>query len=121
MPQRVDVELEDWIGSPVVRLVRPGYARLPASSYQDEPAQLTARQAVFLRNLVRFAEAINTGDIPVDFTVGGAHLYLDRGCVKMAVHSGFLQELVNGPEGVVESVRLSWDVTGERRSPASPA
>lgn len=121
MPQRVDVELEEWSGSPVVRLVRPEYARLPATDYQDEPARLTARQAVFLRNLVRMAETIGTGELPVDF-IGpdGTHRYLDRGCIMMAVHAGFLQDLVDGPAGVVDSVRLSWDVVGERRSSASP-
>lgn len=119
MPQRIDVDLEDWTGSAVVRLVRSDYSRLPADAYQYEPAQLTPRQSVFLRNLIRIAETIGSGEIPVDFIgADGRHRYLDRGCVKMAVHAGFLQHLTDGPFGVVDSVRLSWDVDGERRSAA---
>lgn len=120
MPLRIDASLEEWPGSPVVRVVKRDYVRLPASSYQDEPARLTPRQAVFLRNLIQIAEATSSGEIPVDFMIDRTHLFLDRGCVKIAVHAGFLRELVNGPGGVVNSVRLAWDVTGQRHSPTFP-
>lgn len=120
MPQRIDVDLEPWPTSPVMRPVRRDYKRQAASSYQDDPAHLTRRQAVFLRNLIRIVEMTSSDEIPVDFIVGRSHLYLDRGCVKMAVHAGFLLNLVDGPMGVVDSVRLSWDVFGQRRAPAVP-
>lgn len=121
MLQGVEVELEEWAGSPVIRVARSDYTRLPAAAYRYKPAQLTARQAVFLRNLVRLAQTIGKGDIPVDFIGSdGTRRFLDRGCVTMAVHAGFLLDLIDGPTGVVDSVRLSWDVSGERRSPSVP-
>lgn len=107
----IDVTLEDWSGSPVIRTVRPGYARIPAAAYTDLPARLTPRQAVFCRNLVRLAEVLGERSLPVDFRLAsGAALHLDRGCVKIAEHAGFIEPLANDASGVVSSIRLAWRV-----------
>jgi hypothetical protein len=41
---------------------------------------------------------------------GGAHLFLDRGCIKIAEHAGFIQPLRNGPGGTVDAIVLSFRV-----------
>jgi hypothetical protein len=110
----IDVLLEAWDGSPVIRAAGPAYRRRPAAEFRDEAADLSARQAVFYRNLIRIAEATGAGDLPVDFEhVDGQRLYLDRGCIKIAEHSGFILPLENGPDGVVDAIRLAF--RGRRR------
>jgi hypothetical protein len=105
----IDVELEEWTGSPVIRDVagRP-YSRWPAAAYKDKPAKLTKRQATFHENLRRIALATGSPQIPVDFFLRGrGKVYLDHGCIKIAEHAGFIKRLENGPEGVVEYVELA--------------
>lgn len=105
----VDVELEEWRSSPVVRERRADYRRKNAASFVDEPAGLTPRQGVFYRNLIQIAVAVENRNIPVDFDLAdGRGVYLDRGCIKIAEHAGFIERLSNGPDGVVESIRLAW-------------
>jgi hypothetical protein len=108
----ISTQLEEWHGSPVICVVRRAdYGRLPASAFNDAPATLTSRQAVFYRNLIRIAEATGLQDIPVDFEdATGQRHYLDRGCIKIAEHAGFIKQLRNGPNGVVDTIRLSWTV-----------
>ena len=105
----VNVELEDWPTSPVVREVRSDYRRLPASEYSYKSTIMTPRQAVFYRNLIRIAEITNAREIPVDFELpDGRRMYLDRGCVKIAEHAKFIEKLQESPLRVVEIIRLAW-------------
>jgi hypothetical protein len=105
----VDFELEEWIRSPVIRRQGDDYARITTSEFRDAPAAITERQGVFYRNLIRMAVALRAQDIPADFThpVRG-ELYLDRGCIKIAEHAGFIEPLRDNEVGVVDSIRLAW-------------
>ncbi len=106
---RIQVELEDWPGSPVIHQRGPGYGQKPADSFNDAPASLKPRQAVFYRNLIRLAEVLGSSVIPVQFELQDeTALYLDRGCIKIAEHAGFIEPLENSPAGFVESIRLAW-------------
>ena len=104
----IDVELEDYLPSPVIRTCGIGYCRLSAYQFADRAARLTARQGVFYRNLIRIAERLNRLDIPVDFELSdGSKRYLDRGCIKIAELSGFIRRLRNDHTGVVSTIRLA--------------
>jgi hypothetical protein len=104
--------------SSVLHLVRAGYRRLPAKQYKYEARSLTPRLAVFYNNLITIALTLKTADLPVDFlNSDGAHVYLDRGCIKIAEHAGFIAPLTDDRYGVVGVIRLSWDPAGERRAP----
>jgi hypothetical protein len=108
---RIDVELERWSGSPVTRPAGASYSRQPAALFRDEPADLTSRQAVFYRNLIRIAEAVGTERLPVDFELpDGTRQFLDRGCIKIAEHAGFIRPLENDLTGVVACVVLTFHV-----------
>ncbi len=62
---------------------------------------------------MQIARHLNSNFIPVDFsTPDRGALYLDRGCVKIAVHAGFLKPLKHDDSGVVSEVELTWDATG---------
>jgi hypothetical protein len=104
-------DFEPYGGSAVIRNAGNSYERWTAQRYQDEPADLTPRQAMFYRNLIILAERLQTRDLPVDFElVDGHRVYLDHGCIKIAEHAGFIEPLRNGPSGLVETVRLAWHV-----------
>lgn len=106
----LDLDLEDWPGSPVIRRAGSGYGRVPAAAHRDAPARLTSRQGVFYRNLIRMAEAVGGRTIPVDFDLPtGERLYLDRGCVKIAELAGFIRPLEDDEGGVVSEITLSWN------------
>ncbi len=108
---RIDVELEGWSGSPVSRLAGPSYSRQSAALFLDEPADLTPRQAVFYRNLIRIAETVGGDRLPVDFELpDGMRKFLDRGCIKIAEHAGFIRPLENDATGVVAFVVLTFQV-----------
>ncbi|HEX4693367.1 hypothetical protein [Sphingomonas sp.] len=97
----------------VLRSRGKGYTRLRADEYNDAPARLTDRQSLFYRNLMQIAQQLNSNYIPVDFsTPSQGQLFLDRGCVKIAVHAGFLKPLKHDEDGVVSEVELNWDATG---------
>jgi hypothetical protein len=116
---RIDIELEERPPTIVVRPVSSYYERKPAVDFADEPARLTDRQALFLRNLIQLATALGSNEIPVDFELAGrGRMYLDRGCIKIAEHSGFIAPLNNDSDGVVSQICLAWDATGSRRSPS---
>src|SRR5690242_9027057 len=101
----IDTELEEWSGSPTVRYVEDRYERLPAARFRDAPARLSERQVVFYRNLIAIALATGTNSIPVDFEDRAGHRrYLDRGCIKIAEHAGFIQPLNNDNAGVVSRI-----------------
>jgi hypothetical protein len=109
----VKIPLEKWSGgSSDVFHPAGNYVARKAASLTDSPARLTARQAVFYRNLIRLAEELSSQDIPVRLIdAAGNDIAMDLGCVKMAEHAGFVQPLTDGPSGFLESVRLTWKVT----------
>jgi hypothetical protein len=106
----IEVDLEEWSGSSVIHRATATYKRQPAELFRDLPASLTPRQAVFYRNLIRIALAGGSNRIPVDFQLAnGERLFLDKGCVKIAEHAGFIRPLENNASGVVEHIVLAWD------------
>lgn len=114
MISQIDVQLESWPGGlsqgfhPVKRI----YEYRKAETLTDLPARLTSRQAVFYRNLIRIAEALQSQTIPIQFLdANGNHLAMDLGCVKIAEHAGFIETLTNSQNGYLESVRLPWRVS----------
>lgn len=111
----IEVELEEWPGSPVVRERKADYTRWPAADFDDSPSRLTARQGVFCRNLIRLAVALENTEVPVDFELpNGNAVMLDRGCIKIAEHAGFIEPLVDARSGTVEVVRLAWRAPNSR-------
>jgi hypothetical protein len=105
----IDVELEEWAGSEVTRVRGNDYRRRTATEFNDRPAQITPRQGVFYRDLIRIAVALRSGEIPVDFEMpDGRQFYLDRGCIKIAEHAGFIEPIVDGPRGTVDQIRLTF-------------
>jgi hypothetical protein len=113
--RKVPIDLEIPESPVVLQKVKRGYERKPANQYLDEPASLTSRQALFYRNLISIAAELKSNVLPIDFaTLSQGEFYLERGCVKIAVHAGFLLPLENDSFGTVSSVTLSWDATGAR-------
>jgi hypothetical protein len=107
----IDVDLEEWPGSPVIRERKTTYRRQPAADFGDEPAKLTPRQRVFYSNLMRLAIALESVEIPVDFELpNGTPVFLDRGCIKIAEHAGFIEPLQNGRSETLEHIRLAWGI-----------
>lgn len=105
----VDFDFEPYEGSEIIRSVKPRYSRKPASLFVDEPATLSRRQSAFYINLIRMACSLKSPRIPVDFhTADGQHFYLDRGCIKIAEHAGFIRPLADNEAGVVEHIELNW-------------
>ena len=82
-----------------------------AEQFADEPAKLTARQAAFYRNLIRLAEQVGSQVLPIKFkTKDGSEKRMDYGCIKIAVHAGFIDQLDNSTNGFVENIKLHWKV-----------
>jgi hypothetical protein len=107
----IDVQLEGYPTSPVVRKVGNDYVRIPCAKFSDAAARLTERQAVFYRNLIRIAEAMGKGILLVDFHLpSGEHMYLDRGCIRIAELAGFVAQLKDDDAGAVSSIELVWSV-----------
>ncbi len=106
----LDIQLEEYSrGSPVIRQMTESYKPKRADAFKDKPAKLSNRQAVFLRNLITIAEYLETNIIPVSFLlVGRGEYYLDRGCIKIAEHAGFICPLKNGLSGFVEEIELDF-------------
>lgn len=116
----INVHLEEHAGSTSQPFhpAGPNYQYRIASSLTDKPARLTARQAVFYRNLIRIAEQLQSNELPIDFIdATGAHMAMDLGCVKIAEHAGFLEPLSEGPDGTMKIVKLNWYV----QAPSSKA
>ena len=108
------IELEIPETPVVLRQRKADYARRRAEEYRDKPASLTARQALFYRNLMQIALYLKSNDLPVEIDTIQGNFFMDRGCVKIAVHAGFLQALENDENGTVSMVKLAWDATGTR-------
>jgi hypothetical protein len=81
-----------------------------ASDYIYHPAQFTERQENFYNNLLQLYRLTGSKTLPVVFTDDDGNKWkMDQGCVSMAVHDGFLDELQDNPEtGYVTEVTLSW-------------
>jgi hypothetical protein len=109
----IQAELESGPGFDTVRDMNASYKPMSSTELADKPARLTARQASFYRNLIAIAEATQSDDIPIVFELAGRGVvFLDRGCVKMAEHAGFVRPLADGPSGSLETIRLNFDVSG---------
>ena len=109
----ISAQLESGPGFDTVRDMNSAYKPMSAKALADKPARLTARQASFYRNLIAIAQAIQSDTIPVLFELEGrGPVFLDRGCIRMAEHAGFVRPLVDGPDGYLEEVRLNFDVSG---------
>jgi hypothetical protein len=79
----------------------------PAHEFRYRGNPGSPRQAAFCEILSKAAAALGSRTVPVDFTLpNGQRVYLDRGCIAMAVASGFLRPLENNERGVVSSVTL---------------
>ena len=98
--------------SPTFRPAPKSYSRWPAASYNDHAAGLSERQANFYRNLIGLALVTDSNELPVDFEdESGQRWYLDRGCVKIAEHAGFIRPLQNNDSSHrVGRITLNWDV-----------
>ena len=108
----VDITVERPNGHPVIQKIKNSYKRMRAEEFLDKSARLTPRQAVFLRNLISLAQTLGSARIPIEFELSGeGPVHLDRGCVKIAEHSGFIRPLENGDEGFVEAVELSFSIS----------
>jgi hypothetical protein len=107
MTLQLNFQWEEYPGSRT--LSNPGKPRA-AEQFADAPAKQTSRQSAFYRNLVRLAEQTGMRTLPISFlTLDGAAKRMDYGCMKIAAHAGFIEELTNSPSGVVETVTLRWD------------
>jgi len=116
--QLIEVDLEAGPGFDTVRDMNSAYKPMSATDLADKPARLTKRHASFYRNLIAIAEATRSGTIPVVFELKGrGQVFLDRGCIRMAEHAGFVQPLVNGPGGFLEAVTLAFDISGKATAP----
>lgn len=83
--------------------------RPSVTEYVYPPSSFKERQEKFYQNLLQLYRLTNSKQLPVYFTDGdGNHWRLDRGCVAMAVHDGFLAELKDNTDGFVETVTLNW-------------
>jgi hypothetical protein len=108
---QVNVNFEEWSGSATLRTAGRAYRRLPAASLNDRPASLSERQAVFYRNLIAVALATRSKVIPVDFEDRqGVRRYFDRGCLKIAEHARFIEQISDDESGVVSAITLNWEV-----------
>ena len=85
-----------------------GYRRKSSQEYKYKEARLTERQRNFCENLKQMARALGSDILPVDFTdQDGRQMFLDRGCIKMAEHAGFICPLSDDSNGVVREIKLS--------------
>jgi hypothetical protein len=107
MPLSLNFEWEEAPGKKT--LSNPTPAR-PALKFQDAAAKQTARQSAFYRNLVRLAEQTGSRVLPITFmTLDGTVKRMDHGCMKIAEHAGFIEQLSNNANGVVDVISLAWD------------
>ena len=109
----IQVDLESGPGFDTVRDMNAAYKPMWSTSLADKPARLTPRQASFYRNLIAIAEVTQSDEIPAVFELTGRGVvFLDRGCIKIAEHAGFVRPLLDGPSSYLETIRLSFDVSG---------
>jgi hypothetical protein len=107
MPLTLNFVWEEALGAKT--LSKAGMPRA-AAEFADEPAKQRPRQSAFYRNLVRLAEQTQSKKLPISFvTLDGLEKRMDYGCVKIAEHAGFIEQLENEASGVVEYVTLKWN------------
>jgi hypothetical protein len=83
--------------------------RPSASDYKYPPREFNKRQENFYQNLLQLYRLTKSKQLPVYYTDSdGNSWHLDRGCVAIAVHDGFLAELKNNSAGFVDTVTLNW-------------
>jgi hypothetical protein len=83
--------------------------RPSASEHIYHPAKFSERQENFYQNLLRLYLLTGSEQLPVYITDDNNSAWrLDRGCIAMAVHDGFLEELQDNPQGVLSTVTLRW-------------
>ena len=84
--------------------------RPKSSEYNYGPRDFTERQENFYFNLIRIRRLLGTNILPVYFSDdNGKRWRLDRGCVSMAFHDGFLKSLKDdSDEGYLKFVELNW-------------
>lgn len=102
----IDFNPIQWLGQPTLRSGR-AYRRKPAGLFIYRGRGDKERQRNFELNLGRIAEALRSNEIPVDFRlINHEKCYLDRGCLKMAETSGFIEPLQDDSTGTVSWIRL---------------
>jgi hypothetical protein len=112
---RIAANLEGGPGFDTVRDLNPSYHSMRSAELADKPARLTERQASFYRNLITLAQALGSDIIPVEFELAGrGRVFLDRGCIKIAEHAGFIRPLRDGASGYLEFIELGFDAAGKR-------
>jgi hypothetical protein len=83
--------------------------RPSASEYIYHSREFTERQENFYQNLLRIYLLTGSKNIHVYFSDNdGRKLRLDRGCVAMAVHDGFLKPLEDDQFEILSQVVLNW-------------
>jgi hypothetical protein len=93
-------------------ILRDDGKRFSALDYIYHPAKFTERQENFYHNLLRLYRLTGSENLPVYFSDGnGNNWRMDKGCVAMAVHDGFLKALASDSTGVVRIVTLGWSKT----------
>jgi hypothetical protein len=83
--------------------------RPSAEEYNYPKCNFTKRQANFYQNLLQIYQLTGSKTLPVYFQDGnGNKLRMDRGCVAMAAHDGFILPLENDKNGILSEVTLNW-------------
>ncbi|HEX8738375.1 MAG TPA: hypothetical protein VF721_23790 [Pyrinomonadaceae bacterium] len=94
----------------IMQTILPDDGKRPsASEHIYLPRSFTSRQENFYQNLIRLYQLTGSKNLPVYITDDdGNNWRLDRGCIAMAVHDGFLDELKDDSQGVLSKVTLRW-------------
>jgi hypothetical protein len=102
----VELDYEPFEGpSPVFARTRAGFSA--ATLGKVTAAADRTRQAFFERQLHRLADCLNSAELPVWVEWrDGRRNRMDKGCVGHAAAAGVLQQPVDGPVGIVETVIL---------------
>lgn len=73
---------------------------------------MTDRQAEFCKLLIDLARQIGSSRLPVIFNSDHGKLIMDKGCIKIAEHQGFIRPLKNDTTGLVSFIELNFKVDG---------
>lgn len=97
-------------GKPIMQTILEDDGERPsAEEYIYPKCNFTRRQENFYQNLLQMYQLTGSKTLPVYFQDGnGVKLRMDRGCVAMAVHDGFLRPLKNNGSGELTEVILGW-------------
>jgi hypothetical protein len=90
-------------------ILRDDGKRPSSSEHVYHPAKFTERQENFYQNLLRLYRLTGSKHLPVYITDDANNNWrLDRGCIAMAVHDGFLEDLQDNSKGILSTVTLRW-------------